>query len=73
MKFNIQAIKTNSRKVYDILLRYTRCTFGELENLCNMASTELCMAILQLLREKKIEQGSENPGTVYFRLALATA
>ncbi len=73
MKFNIQAIKTNSRKVYDILLRYTRCTFGELENLCNMASTDLCMAILQLLREKKIEQVSENQGNVYYRLALATA
>ena len=73
MKFNIQAIRTNSRKVYDILLRYTRCTFGELENLCNMASTDLCMAILQLLREKKIEQVSENQGNVYYRLALATA
>ena len=54
MKFNIQAIKSNSRKVYDILLRYTRCTFGELEKRCNLASTDLCMALLQLLREKKI-------------------
>ncbi len=71
MKFNIQAIRTNSRKVYDILLRYTRCTFGELENLCNMASTDLCMAILQLLREKKIEQVSGNQG-IYYRLAVLT-
>ena len=70
MKFNIQAIKTNSRKVYDILLRYTRCSFGELEKRCNLASTDLCMALLQLLREKKIEQVSENEG-VYYRLAVA--
>ncbi|MCL1615385.1 winged helix-turn-helix domain-containing protein [Bacteroides sp. ET71] len=72
MKFNIQAIKTNSRKVYDILLRYTHCTFGELEKRCNLASTDLCMALLQLLREKKIEQVSENEG-VYYRLAVAAA
>ena len=72
MKFNIQAIKTNSRKVYDILLRYTRCSFGELEKRCNLASTALCMALLQLLREKKIEQVSENEG-VYYRLAVAAA
>ena len=61
MKFNIQAIRTNSRKVYDILLRYTRCTFGELENLCNLASTD-----------KKIEQVSEKQG-IYYRLAVLTA
>lgn len=72
MKFNIQSIKTNSRKVYDILLRYTRCTFGELENLCHLPSTDLCMALLQLLREKKIEQVSEHQG-VYYRLAVITA
>lgn len=72
MKFNIQAIKSNSRKVYDILLRYTRCTFGELERLCNMASTDLCMALAQLLKENKIEQVSEKQG-VYYRLAAATA
>lgn len=72
MNFNILFIKTNSRKVYDILLRYTRCTFGELERLCNMASTDLCMALAQLLKENKIEQVSEKQG-VYYRLAAATA
>lgn len=72
MKFNIQAIKSNSRKVYDILLRYTRCTFDELENLCHLASTDLCMALLQLIREKKIEQVSENQ-EVYYRLAVVNA
>ncbi|HIZ01482.1 MAG TPA: winged helix-turn-helix domain-containing protein [Candidatus Bacteroides merdipullorum] len=72
MKFNIQAIKTNSRKVYDILLRYTRCSFGELEKRCNLASTDLCMALLQLLRENKIEQVSGQQG-IYYRLAAVTA
>ena len=72
MNFNIQFIKTNSRKVYDILLRYTRCTFDELERLCNTASTDLCMALAQLLKENKIEQVSEKQG-VYYRLAALTA
>lgn len=72
MNFNIQAIKTNSRKVYDILLRYTRCSFGELEKRCNLASTDLCMALLQLLRENKIEQVSGQQG-IYYRLAAVTA
>ena len=72
MKFNIQAIKTNSRKVCDILLRYTRCSFGELEKRCNLASTDLCMALLQLLRENKIEQVSGQQG-IYYRLAAVTA
>lgn len=72
MGFNIQFIKGNSRKVYDILLRYTRCTFDELQRLCNLASTDLCMALVQLLRENKIEQVSEKQG-IYYRLATITA
>ncbi len=72
MKFNIQFIKTNSRKVYDILLRYTRCTFNELQRLCGMESTDLCMALVQLIKENKIEQVSEKQG-VYYRLAVAVA
>ncbi len=71
MSFNIQFIKNNSLKVYDILLRYTRCTFSELERLCNLASTDLCMALAQLLRENKIEQVSGKQG-IYYRLAVAT-
>ena len=55
MKFNIQAIKTNSRKVYDILLRYTHCTFGELEKRCNLASTDLCMAFVKRKSSRSVK------------------
>ena len=70
MAFNLQCIKKNSLKVYDILLRYTRCSFSELQRLCELASTDLCMALAQLLKENKIEQVSEKQG-VYYRLAIA--
>ncbi len=70
MSFNIQFIKKNSLKVYDILLRYTRCTFSELQRQCGLASTDLCMALVQLLKENKIEQVSEKQG-IYYRLAVA--
>ena len=37
---NLNLIKTNSRQVYNILLHYTRCTFNQLQKLCNLASTD---------------------------------
>ena len=70
MAFNLQCIKKDSLKVYDILLRYTRCSFSELQRFCELASTDLCMALAQLLKENKIEQVSEKQG-VYYRLAIA--
>lgn len=66
---DLQFIKGNSLKVYGILVRYTRCTFDQLEKLCNLTSTDLCLALAQLLREKKIEQFSECHA-VYYRPAL---
>ena len=60
-------VKRNSQKVYDVLAYYTRCTFDQLEKLCNLTSTELCLALAQLIREHKIEQYSERRA-VYYRL-----
>ena len=78
MNLNLQFVKRNSQKVYDVLAYYTRCTFDqleklcnltstELEKLCNLTSTELCLALAQLIREHKIEQYSERRA-VYYRL-----
>ncbi len=71
MNLNLQFIKKNSMQVYGILIRYTRCTFEQLEKLCNLTSTDLCLALAQLMREKKIEQFSECHA-VYYRPALLT-
>lgn len=69
---NLNRIKTHSKQVYNILLRYTRCTFGQLQKLCNLANTDLCFALVQLLKENKIEQVNEGHG-VYYRPVTATA
>ena len=63
MNLNLQFVKRNSQKVYDVLAYYTRCTFDQLEKLCNLTSTELCLALAQLIREHKIEQYSERRAT----------
>ena len=63
---NLNLIKTNSRQVYNILLHYyTRCTFNQLQKLCNLASTDLCLALAQLMKENKIEQVSERQVVYY--------
>ncbi len=67
MNLNIQFIKRNSRAVYDVIRRFTRCTFDQLQKLCNLTSTDLCLALAQLLREKEIEQYCEQQ-VVYYRL-----
>ena len=44
-------------------------SFDQLEKLCNLTSTELCLALAQLIREHKIEQYSERRA-VYYRLSV---
>lgn len=69
MNLNLQFIRKNSLQVYDILRRCTRCTYDQLQRVCNLASTDLCLALAQLLREHKIEQFSEQR-VVYYRLSV---
>ena len=77
MNLNLNFIKRNSMQVYNILSHYTRCTFAQLEQLCNMASTDLastdlCLALAQLMRENKIEQYADRQA-VYYRPLLLPA
>lgn len=69
---NLQFIKKNSLLVYGVLLHYTRCSFGQLQKLSNLASTDLCLALAQLIRERKVEQFSECQ-SVYYRLSPSLA
>lgn len=72
MNLNLNFIKRNSMQVYNILSHYTRCTFAQLEQLCHMASTDLCLALAQLMRENKVEQYTDSQ-TVYYRPLLLPA
>ena len=42
-----------------------RYTFSELQRLTNLGSTELCLALIQLLREEKITQDRGPQGICY--------
>ncbi len=64
---NIALIIKNSRMVYEVLLQRTRCTFDQLQRLCHLASTDLCLALAHLIREKVVEQYCERQ-VVYYRL-----
>lgn len=53
--------------VYTILATKEGCTLQELQSLCNLDSTDLCFALLHLLRERKIG-GDLNNGKVTYRV-----
>ena len=66
---NLEHIRTNSRMVYQVIRRAYSCTFNELQRLTHLGSTELCLALAQLLQDSKIEQGKNQQG-VYYQLAV---
>ena len=65
---NFERIKENSKAVYQVIRQSYSCTFNELQRLTRLSSTDLCLALAQLLRDSKIEQGKNNLG-VYYQLA----
>ncbi|MCI7008541.1 MAG: hypothetical protein MR919_06030 [Parabacteroides sp.] len=65
---NFERIKENSKAVYQVIRQVYSCTFNELQRLTRLSSTDLCLALAQLLRDSKIEQGKNNLG-VYYQLA----
>lgn len=65
---NFERIKENSKAVYLVIHRAYSCTFNELQRLTSLSSTDLCLALAQLLHDSKIEQGKNNEG-VYYQLA----
>lgn len=50
--FNMEIIKQNSRRVYDLMKQMHRYTFKELEQVTFLDSTDLCLALIELQRER---------------------
>ncbi|WP_294589908.1 hypothetical protein [uncultured Bacteroides sp.] len=65
--FNMEIIKENSRKVYDLMKQMCHYTFKELEQVTFLESTELCLALIELRREGKLEYGKNEIGVYYVR------
>ena len=66
---NKQIIKQNSVKVFNVMKRMCRYSFQELQRCTQLGTTELCLALLQLLQEKLIEQDRDARG-IYYALSL---
>lgn len=69
MTINKQIIKQNSVKVFNVMKRMCRYSFQELQCCTQLGTTELCLALLQLLQEKLIEQDRDARG-IYYALSL---
>ena len=65
---NLEIIKENSKAVYQVIREAYICTFNELHRLTRLIISDLCLALAQLLRDSKIEQGKNDLG-VYYQLA----
>lgn len=64
---NEDTIKRYSDKVYRVLPDLSCGTFEEIQLLCQMGNTELCFALIYLLRENKIKQEYAN-GQVRYKM-----
>lgn len=60
-----QHIRKNSIFLYGKMKRMYHYTFNDLQKLANLGSTELCLALMQLLQEKKITQERRPCGVCY--------
>ncbi|MCM0221108.1 hypothetical protein J8L06_20830 [Bacteroides fragilis] len=65
--FNMEIIKENSRQVYDLMKQMCHYTFKELEQVTFLESTELCLALIELRREGKLEYEKNEIGVYYVR------
>ena len=60
--FNMEIIKQNSRRVYDLMKQMYRYTFKELEQATSLDSTDLCLALIELQREGRLDRSGRRRG-----------
>lgn len=65
MTFSKQTIISNSKKVYANMYQMVHYTFNELQKICHLGNTELCLALIQLMQENKIRQNRNEQGIYY--------
>lgn len=63
-------LKRYCKTVYAILTIKGKCTLQELLRLCSIDSTGICIALLQLIRDGKIEQTNEYGGKVIYKTII---
>lgn len=67
MKLDFKAIVTDSNRIYSTLSQNIKYLYSELQELTSLGDTRLCLALCQLLHDKRIYCLQEN-NTVYYQL-----
>ncbi|MBQ8224839.1 MAG: hypothetical protein IJZ86_05785 [Bacteroides sp.] len=62
-----ELIKRNSMLLCSLMKQMYHYTFNELQHICQLGDTDLCLAIVRLLQEGKLQQ-SRNGQNVYYML-----
>lgn len=60
-----KAIKENGNRLF-VRMKGMNYSFSDLQALGGLSGSDLCLALIQLIRENKVEQCVEE-GTVYYR------
>lgn len=58
-------MKKNAEKIMEVMKSGYRYTLSKLEEITAFGSTELCMAILLLIRDKRVKQFQCDEGVCY--------
>ncbi|WP_300725015.1 hypothetical protein [uncultured Bacteroides sp.] len=64
MKLN-EASRPSYSKVYSSMKRIGRYSFSELQRLTELTNTDLCLALIHLIAENKVEQNVNENGVFY--------
>ncbi len=62
---NEEEIKQDSEQVIQMIRLHPNCKFSELQSLCGLKNTSLCMALIHLLRHNRIRQEWSKDGIYY--------
>lgn len=65
MIINTEKIKKNSGRIIGMMRQMCRYSFEELQHFTRLGSTELCLALIFLVQEGKIEQNRDEFGVYY--------
>lgn len=65
MIINIEKIKKNSGRIIGMMRQMYRYSFDELQHFTCLGSTDLCLALILLVQEGKIEQNRNEFGVYY--------
>ncbi len=68
MAFSKKDIITNSKNLYSCMRKMNHYSLEELQNMINLKNTDLCLALIQLIQDKKVERGKDKNGVYYFSI-----